>query len=301
MTGERLWLVTCRMAKASWAFPFNSAASAQNYVGKAMALFQDLPEGKVKKVRGGVRMSSSIWRVPFDVSIVSVDRRYVDYMLVKYDHKEYVETRRFSKWLNAANFVHVFATELGYKIDEDEDNYGEWSFVDSDANEDVRFKLFIFVTGRDDSMAFINHCYQVLGVQPDSSDEVVKKAYKKLIMKTHPDHGGDEDDFKKVQEAYTSIVAGRQNNGVKHKLAIKDIYDAVDFKLLITDMANDWFDDQRTAQKQAREDDMWAGILLVIIVCLIALLIYGISQGWRWAAIAVGCIVISSIGRRYGR
>lgn len=301
MAGERLWLATCRMAKASWAFPFNSAASAQNYVGKAMALFQDLPEGKVEKVRGGVRMSSSIWRVPFDVSIVSVDRRYVNYMLVKYDHKEYVETRRFSKWLNATNFVHVFATELGYKIDEDEDNYGEWSFVDSDANEDVRFKLFIFVTGRDDSMTFINHCYQVLGVQPDSSDEVVKRAYKKLIMKTHPDHGGDEDDFKKVQEAYTSIVAGRQNNGAKHRLAIKDIYDAIDFKLLITDIANDWFDDQRTAQKQAREDDMWAGILLVIIVCFIVLLIYGISQGWRWAAIAVGCIVISSIGRRYGR
>lgn len=44
--------------------------------------------------------------------------------------------------------------------------------------------------------------YSVLGVTQNSTKSEVKKAYKKLASKHHPDKGGDESEFKKIQEAY---------------------------------------------------------------------------------------------------
>jgi curved DNA-binding protein len=44
--------------------------------------------------------------------------------------------------------------------------------------------------------------YEVLGVKDDASTDEIKKAFKKLARKHHPDAGGDEAKFKDVSEAY---------------------------------------------------------------------------------------------------
>ncbi|MDR1013849.1 MAG: DnaJ domain-containing protein [Coriobacteriales bacterium] len=44
--------------------------------------------------------------------------------------------------------------------------------------------------------------YKVLGVKADASTDEIKKAFKKLARKHHPDAGGDEARFKDVSEAY---------------------------------------------------------------------------------------------------
>ena len=44
--------------------------------------------------------------------------------------------------------------------------------------------------------------YKVLGVDKSATPEEIKKAFRKKAAKAHPDVGGDEEEFKKINEAY---------------------------------------------------------------------------------------------------
>ena len=44
--------------------------------------------------------------------------------------------------------------------------------------------------------------YKVLGVDENASEEQIKKAFRKMSLKHHPDRGGDAEQFKKINEAY---------------------------------------------------------------------------------------------------
>ena len=47
--------------------------------------------------------------------------------------------------------------------------------------------------------------YDILGVKRDATQDDIKKAFRKLAAKYHPDAGGDEAKFKEVSEAYTTL------------------------------------------------------------------------------------------------
>jgi len=47
--------------------------------------------------------------------------------------------------------------------------------------------------------------YQTLGVGRDADTPTIKKAYRKLASKHHPDKGGDEARFKEIQQAYETL------------------------------------------------------------------------------------------------
>jgi len=47
-----------------------------------------------------------------------------------------------------------------------------------------------------------NNYYDTLGVKKDASADDIKRAFRKLARKYHPDAGGDEEKFKQVNEAY---------------------------------------------------------------------------------------------------
>jgi molecular chaperone DnaJ len=56
--------------------------------------------------------------------------------------------------------------------------------------------------------------YEVLGVNRDASDDDIKKAYRKLAMKHHPDRNPDdksaEEKFKEAKEAYEALSDGQK-------------------------------------------------------------------------------------------
>ena len=50
-----------------------------------------------------------------------------------------------------------------------------------------------------------NEYYELLGVTRSAGDDEIKKAYRKLALKNHPDKGGDPEVFKKISEAYSVL------------------------------------------------------------------------------------------------
>jgi curved DNA-binding protein CbpA len=47
--------------------------------------------------------------------------------------------------------------------------------------------------------------YEILGVSRDATPEEIKSAYRKLAMRHHPDRGGGEVEFKRIQTAYDCL------------------------------------------------------------------------------------------------
>ena len=47
--------------------------------------------------------------------------------------------------------------------------------------------------------------YETLGVEVDATDKEIKKAFRELSKKHHPDKGGDEELFKRISEAYSIL------------------------------------------------------------------------------------------------
>jgi curved DNA-binding protein len=83
--------------------------------------------------------------------------------------------------------------------------------------------------------------YQILGTKKDASQDEIKKAYRKLAMKYHPDHSkGDkaaEEKFKKISEAY-AVLSDKQkrkeydtfgSEGFRQRFSQEDIFRGFDF------------------------------------------------------------------------
>ena len=59
--------------------------------------------------------------------------------------------------------------------------------------------------------------YEILGVSETASQDEIKKAYKKLAMKHHPDRGGDEKTFQEISQAYDTIGDAAKRQQYDHE------------------------------------------------------------------------------------
>ncbi len=53
--------------------------------------------------------------------------------------------------------------------------------------------------------------YGVLGVRKDASLEEIRRAYRKLVIKHHPDKGGDPENFQGITRAYDALCGNDKN------------------------------------------------------------------------------------------
>lgn len=86
-------------------------------------------------------------------------------------------------------------------------------------------------------MATKRDYYEILGVNRNAGKEEIKKTYKKLALKHHPDKGGDAEKFKELSEAYAVLSDDDKRKqydqfghaGFDQRFSQEDIFRGVDF------------------------------------------------------------------------
>ena len=54
--------------------------------------------------------------------------------------------------------------------------------------------------------------YKILNVAENATQDEIKKSFRKLAKENHPDKGGDENTFKKINEAYETLSDENKRN-----------------------------------------------------------------------------------------
>jgi curved DNA-binding protein len=94
--------------------------------------------------------------------------------------------------------------------------------------------------------------YQVLGLHRDASEDEIKRAYRKLALKVHPDHHPDdsesEEKFKEINEAYAVLSDPEKRRefnrfgyaGFKQRYTREDVFRDFNFEEILRGLGSEF-------------------------------------------------------------
>lgn len=90
-------------------------------------------------------------------------------------------------------------------------NYAPYGRTTEKGNPDAWRAAFEYAMSDEEAKVILGDesPWAVLGIPRGSSGADIKRAYRKLALKHHPDHGGDAEMFKKVKAAYVTLGSPR--------------------------------------------------------------------------------------------
>ena len=52
--------------------------------------------------------------------------------------------------------------------------------------------------------------FEILGVRDDATKHEIRDAFRKLVLEHHSDRGGDDEEFKKIKQAFDDLKLGKK-------------------------------------------------------------------------------------------
>ncbi len=129
----------------------------------------------------------------------------------------------------------------------------------------------------------MDHYYRILGLPPGADKERVKKAYRKLAMKYHPDvNPGKEakEKFMQILEAYEYLMGARQ----KPRYKAEDIEKAREILVKwAQEQAKAKYRERVRKMRQEREKEQSRQYTRAIYLLIgLVVLYFSLRQGWTW-------------------
>lgn len=133
-------------------------------------------------------------------------RAYLEAIDEQYAEDHALGDRRVAFYLPARDVAITFDPRTHYQIERSETHsvLAEHEMPGAMLGERLPFETppVEFVNG-DEDVTDARTAFAELGVPADASSDEVRRAYRRKLKEVHPDQGGDEDEFKRVRQAYT--------------------------------------------------------------------------------------------------
>lgn len=84
--------------------------------------------------------------------------------------------------------------------------------------------VLIQIVDEEREPADTNKLYELLEISKEATSQEIKKAYRKIAMKAHPDKGGDVEKFKEINQAY-EVLSNEDKRATYDKYGLDGLKD----------------------------------------------------------------------------